>query len=145
MTVADNSRAILTSSDFIEVLVAMMVQIDTKKINDDLLRHLIKYGVITDTESAEQTIERIELARKRVQGQTIRVREAVERYGFANATLYKWRNDGWIRVVEDKPAQRFDESDLAMAAEIANMIGRAAGRAVFPPKPRSGRPKKQAS
>lgn len=38
----------------------------------------------------------------------------------------------------------FNEGDIAFARALADIVGHLPGRAVFPSKPRSGRPKKKA-
>jgi len=63
-------------------------------------------------------------------------------YGFNRHSIYNWAKDGWVKILVEEPRRKADQGDLAVARFLADKIGHVAGRAVFPPKPRSGRPKK---
>lgn len=117
----------------------------------DILRHLVRYGVISgqselcDLDEARAVAGQLAAARAGLEGVGIIVTEAVEKYGFADNTIYNWHAAGWVKVLGiDKSDHRlFNEADIAFARKLADLIGHTPGRAVFPPKPRSGRPRKK--
>lgn len=121
-------------------------------IHPDILKMLVRYEIIPggddtcDPDVAQEIAQRLHAARERFQGRGIVISDAVERYGFSPASIYKWSQQGWIKTVgkaERYNAQLYDEGDVAFAAALAEITGRVHGRSVFPAKPRSGRPKKR--
>lgn len=116
-----------------------------------LLRHLVVAGVIAgDTstcnlDEAAQVVARLRAVQAPIAGKPVLVSEAVKKYGFGTPTIHKWIADGRIKVLQPEPYILIDEGDIALAKELANLVGRIPGRAIFPAKPRSGRPRKTAA
>jgi hypothetical protein len=98
-----------------------------------------------NVEQAREIAEHLNAARDGIEGQGIGSRDAAAKYGFSHDTIYNWYKSGWIAAVGtgERNATLFNESDIAFARALADLRGQAAGKAVFPSKPRSGRPKKQ--
>jgi hypothetical protein len=117
----------------------------------ELLRHLVAAGVVAgdkstcDLDQAAQIVARLKAVQAPVQGKPILVSEAVKKYGFSSPSIYKWISDGWVKVLEQEPKILINEENIATARELADLIGHIPGRAVFPAKPRSGRPRKVAA
>lgn len=113
-----------------------------------LLRHLVAYELIPggcdlcDLDEAQLFAQRINDARTAVDGNPLLISDAAERYGFSSRSIYNWISAGWVRVLVEEPRRKVDEGDMATARFLANLIGHVPGRAIFPPKPRPGRPKK---
>jgi transposase-like protein len=78
-----------------------------------------------------------------LQGNLILVSKAAKKYGFHSNSIYDWIRNGWVTVLVPEPRRQVDEGDIALARAIANKQGQVSGRAIFPAKPRSGRPRKQ--
>jgi hypothetical protein len=103
-------------------------------------------GGVCDMEQAREIAARLDAARAPVEGQGITIEDAIIKYGFPNATIYRWHKAGWIDTVgvaEKYNAKLFNEGDIAFARALADLRGQAAGKSVFPAKHRSGRPRKQ--
>jgi hypothetical protein len=118
-------------------------------IRPELLRHLVAAGVVSgdksicDFEQAAQIVARLQNARLAADGCGILAREAATKYKFEVNSIYKWHSDGWIKALSEKGRNRiFNEGDIALARELADLVGHTPGRAIFPAKPRSGRPRK---
>lgn len=113
-----------------------------------ILRHLVDAGLVAgdksvcDYDQAAQLASELAAARAPVEGQPILITEAASKYGFSRESIYKWVGDGWVKVLQDEPRRRVNEGDIALARALADRVGQVAGRAVFPAKPRSGRPRK---
>jgi hypothetical protein len=128
-------------------------------LHPDILRMLVRDGLldgdmvswsshagVCNVEQAREIAEHLNAARAGVEGQGITIDEAISKYGFPNATIYRWHKAGWVHAVgvaEKYNAALFNEGDIAFARALADLRGQASGKSVFPPKPRSGRPKKQ--
>lgn len=122
------------------------------QLNESILRHLVNAGTVAgtgelcDLESAAKVAKELEAARAPVEGQGILATDAAVKYGFSVVSLYKWQAEGWIALLEDrKRGKIFNEGDIAMARKLANLLDHAPKRALFPARPRSGRPRKIAS
>lgn len=160
---APSPRAILSAEEH-----AMLADVDVSKLqfdqaakltglHPDILRKLVRDGVldgvvqprtgegVCDIAQARQIADRLHAARRPVEGQGIIVTAASEKYGFTTSTLYKWHQDNWLKVLgtTDSGDRLFNEGDVAFARALADLVGHLPGRAVFPAKPRSGRPPKQ--
>ena len=119
-----------------------------------ILRHLVRAGVlagaatpqadICNLDAATAIAGKLDEARKPVEGVGILATAAAEKYGFARKSIYRWYQNNWIKLLEidQSDHQIFNEGDIAFARALADIIGHAAGKAVFPAKPRSGRPRK---
>lgn len=118
-------------------------------LHEAILRHLVDAGVIAgdkslcDLEQAEQIAAELEAARAPVEGNPILVTEAAEKYGFERQNIYRWTRHGWVSVLQPEPRAKVNEADMVLARFLADRIGLIPGRAVFPAKPRSGRPRKK--
>ena len=123
----------------------------------DLLFHLVRYKVIPgkaprgagivgtcNIDDARTIAAQLGAARAPVEGLGILAPDAAKKYGFGVQSIYQWHEAGWVKLIDlDKSGHRlFNEGDLAVARVIADKIGQARGRAVFPSKPRPGRPRK---
>lgn len=114
----------------------------------EILRHLVAAGQLAgdksvcDLDQARVLVEQLQAARAPVEGVPILISEAVRKYRFSNPSIYKWVKESWVTVMEREPKVKVNEGDLAFARALADLVGHTAGRAVFPPKPRPGRPKK---
>lgn len=122
-------------------------------IHPDIIIMLHKRGVILpgeepgliDQTSARAIAEQLNSARRPVAGRAITVIEAEIRYDFSRNSIYRWEKLGWVKVLDltDVGDRLFDEGDIAFARQLANLSGHRSGRPVFPPQPRSGRPRKK--
>lgn len=119
-------------------------------IQPELLKHLVAAGVVAGDKSvcnfdqAAQIAAQLRAAQARADGQGILAPVAAEKYGFDVNSIYHWHNDGWVKVLsEGKRNRLFNEGDIILARELANLIGHVQGKSIFPPKPRSGRPRKR--
>jgi hypothetical protein len=117
----------------------------------ELLRHLVAAGVVSgdksvcDLDQAAKVVAHLRAAQAPVEGQPILATDAAVKYGFPPETIYRWQEAGQIKLLEARSRNRlFDEGDIALARALADMVGHTSGRAIFPSKPRSGRPKKAA-
>jgi hypothetical protein len=130
----------------------------TTGLHPDILRMLVRDGILPghlptpysadegcDLDEAQAIADQLNAARQPVEGQGIMASDAEDRYGFSYATIYNWHKNGWIKVVGTGSynAKLFNEGDIAFARALADLRGQAAGKAVFPAKPRSGRPRKK--
>ena len=119
-------------------------------IDQAIIRHLVNSGAITgssdlcDLDEIEQVANQLQQARSAVEGHGILATDAATKYGFTNQAIYKWIEAGWVRVVIERERNKLlNEPDIAAARVLANLVGQAQGRSIFPPKPRSGRPRKR--
>jgi hypothetical protein len=127
-------------------------------IHPDILRMLVRDGIlegvmhswkdqigICDLEQAREMADQLAAARVPVEGQGITATDAAEKYNFDRTSIHAWQKNGWITVIGTGSynARLFNEGDIAFARALADMRGQAAGKAVFPAKPRSGRPRKK--
>jgi hypothetical protein len=127
-------------------------------LHPDILRMLVRDGLlegdmvswsshagVCNVEQAREIAAQLDAARAGVEGQGISAYDAEAKYGFPNATIYNWHKSGWIQIVGTGTynAKLFNEGDIAFARALADLRGQAAGKSVFPAKPRSGRPRKQ--
>jgi len=116
-----------------------------------LIEHLVAAGVIAgdktncNLDEAAQIAARLRAAQAPVEGHPILVSEAVKKYGFHRHSIYNWIEGGWVKVIEPEPRIRVNEGNIALAHALAEMVGHVPGRAIFPAKPRSGRPSKKAA
>jgi hypothetical protein len=124
-------------------------------LHPDILRKLVRDAVLEglddpakpemgtcDIDQAKDIATHLIAARKPVDGNPINPTDASRKYGFSPTVLYKWQREGWINLV---PGNRtlFNEGDLAFAKALSDLISYKSGKAIFPPKPRSGRPRKR--
>jgi hypothetical protein len=119
---------------------------------EPIVRHLVDAGVlaggagVADLEDAQLLAGQLAEARAGVDGRGILATDAAEKYKFDVNTIYKWQKDGWVKVLVNRARNRIvNEGDIAYARALANMVGQVKGKAIFPPKPRSGRPRKRKS
>jgi hypothetical protein len=126
-------------------------------IHPDILSALVRDGVlpglpstatsdgVCDVDAAHEIAARLAAAREPVEGQPIGATEAGDKYGFNRITIQNWHKAGWIQIVGTGSynARLFNEGDIAFARALADLRGQAAGKSVFPAKPRSGRPRKK--
>ena len=117
----------------------------------EILAQLRQHGLVAgddkqiDLDDAARVVEDLRAAMRPFVGVPILISEAAEKYGFSVQSIQNWVRSGWVRVLIPEPRRRVDESDIVLAQAIAKMQGHIAGRAVFPAKPRSGRPRKAQS
>jgi hypothetical protein len=118
-------------------------------LSESILRHLVDAGVVAgdksvcDFEQAAEIAAQLAAARAPVEGQGILAPDAAAKYGFGVVSIYNWYRAGWVRALEEKPRGRvLNEGDIATARALADLQGQAAGKAVFPARPRTGRPRK---
>jgi hypothetical protein len=121
-------------------------------VDERIWEMLVKYGVIDGnkfqarTEQVQEIAERLNAARAAVEGQGITAREATEKYGFSFTNIYRWRDEGWIRIIgtaEKYGAAIYNEGDMAFARTLDDIVkGTGKRRPIFPARPRSGRPRK---
>jgi hypothetical protein len=123
----------------------------------ELLRKLVRDGVLPgdapwrvagivgwcDINEAHRIAVQLAEARQTVEGNGILATEAAQKYGFDTQTIYNWHRNGWVQVIEapGERNRRFNEGDIAFARAIADLTGK--GQNIYPPKQRSGRPKKK--
>jgi hypothetical protein len=126
-------------------------------IHPDILIALVRDGVlpglppspdsdgVCDIDDAHEIAAQLAAARQSVDGQGITATDAAEKYGFSYQTIYDWHKNDWITVIGTgkRKARLFNEGDIAFARALADLRGQAAGKSVFPAKPRSGRPRKK--
>jgi hypothetical protein len=127
-------------------------------LHPDILRMLVRDGLlegdmvswssqggVCDVEQAREIAARLDAARAPVEGQGISAYDASAKYQFDTQTIYNWHKNGWLTVLGKghRNTKLFNEGDVAFARALADLRGQAAGKAVFPAKPRSGRPRKQ--
>jgi hypothetical protein len=116
----------------------------------DIIAQLRRYEVIAgagdlvDLEDAARVVAELRAAVAPVAGQPMLISQAAEQYGFSVQSIQNWIRDGWVKVLIPEPRRKVDLGDVALAKAIADRQGHIKGRAVFPAKPRSGRPKKKA-
>jgi hypothetical protein len=114
-----------------------------------ILAQLRGYGLIAgdgnqiDLADAGRVVDKLQEATKPLIGKPILISAAATKYKFTTPSIYKWIAAGWVKVLVAEPRQHVDEGDMALAKAIADLQGHLPGRAVFPAKPRSGRPRKQ--
>ncbi|WP_141508606.1 hypothetical protein [Candidatus Chloroploca asiatica] len=118
-------------------------------LDEAIIRHLINSGAVAgsrdlcDLDEIEQVADKLLMARSAVDGHGILATDAATKYRFTNQVIYKWIDAGWVRVLIDRERNKLlNEPDIAAARVLADLVGQAQGRSVFPPKPRSGRPRK---
>jgi hypothetical protein len=126
-------------------------------IHPDILIALVRDGIIPgtlpsstadgvcDIDTARDIAAHLAAARQPVEGQGITATDAAEKYNFDRTSIHAWCKNGWVGVVGTGSynAKLFNEGDIAFARALADLRGQAAGKSVFPAKPRSGRPRKQ--
>ena len=117
----------------------------------EILAQLRQHGLVAgddkliNLDDAARVVAELRTAMAPFVGVPILISDAVRKYGFSDPTIYKWVKDGWVKVLVPEPKRRVDEGDMVLARTLANLQGHIAGRAVFPSKPRSGRPRKAQS
>jgi hypothetical protein len=127
-------------------------------LHPDILRMLVRDGLlegemmswssqsgVCNVEQSREIAEHLNAARAGVDGQGITATDAAEKYGFDRTSIHAWQKSDWIRIIGTGSynARLFNEGDIAFARALADLRGQAAGKAVFPAKPRSGRPRKK--
>ena len=114
----------------------------------EILAQLRQHGLVAgddkqiDLDDAARVVDELRAAMRPFVGVPILISEAARKYGFTTDSIYNWIKDGWVKVLIQEPRQRVDEGDMALAHELTKIKGHTQGRAVFPAKPRSGRPRK---
>ena len=114
----------------------------------EILAQLRQHGLVAgddrliDLDDAARVVDELRATMRPFVGVPILISDAARKYGFSDPTIYKWVRDGWVKVLVPEPRRKVDEGDIALAHAIAKRQGHIAGRAVFPAKPRSGRPRK---
>lgn len=121
-------------------------------LHPDILIQLVKSGALAgnaagdlstcDVDQAAIIAGQLGAARAPVEGQPILISDAAKKYGFHVNSFYRWIESGWVTVLQEEPRVRVNEGDIAFARALADLQGHLAGRAVFPARPRSGRPRK---
>jgi hypothetical protein len=118
-------------------------------LDEAIVRHLVGSGVVAgsqdlcDLDQIEAVAERLLSAREQRAGYGILGPDAASKYNFQVMNLYRWQREGWIKVLIDRQRNRlFDEGDIAFARALADEVQQVQGKAIFPAKPRSGRPRK---
>lgn len=115
----------------------------------EIIAQLRRYEVIAgaddqiDLDDAARVVAELRAAVAPVAGQPILISDAAEQYGFPVQTIQRWVTAGWVKVLVPELRRRVDQGDVALARAIADRQGHIKGRAVFPAKPRSGRPRKK--
>jgi hypothetical protein len=113
-----------------------------------ILAQLRDYGVVdgddelVDLDAAAHVVAELRASMAPYVGKPILISEAAKKYGFHSNSIYDWIRNGWVKVLVPEPRKRVDEGDVVLARALADRQGHLAGRAVFPSKPRSGRPRK---
>ena len=100
-------------------------------------------GLMVDIDDAARVVDELRATMRPFVGVPILISDAARKYGFNPGSIYNWVIGGWVKVLIEQPKRQVDEGDIALAKAIANLQGHIAGRAVFPAKPRSGRPRKE--
>lgn len=149
-------RAILSDTDIAFLKALRVSQMPFNEVaavtalHPDILKKLVKDKVLAgdkstcDIDQARTLAGQLAAARSSTEGKPITALEAAQRYKFSTSTLYSWVEAGWVRVLESTPVgdKLYNEGDLAFARALADLVGHKAGKPVFPPRPRSGRPRK---
>lgn len=152
------SRAILTVTTDKERTVTLSIEVTHIPIDQaagivglapELLRQFVRYGILpgeapyrtagivgsVDLDAAAQLAAQLHDARDRVAGNPITAPDAAVKYGIETRNLYRWHQEGWIKVLSGTRRNRlFDEGDIAMARSIADLVGMKSGKKVFPQK-----------
>ncbi len=114
-----------------------------------ILAQLRGYGVVDgddaliDLDDAAHVVAELRAVMAPYVGKPILISEAAKKYGFTVQSIQRWAISGWVKVLVPEPRKRVDEGDIVLARALADRQGHLAGRAVFPSKPRSGRPRKR--
>ena len=115
----------------------------------EILAQLRQHGLVAgddrliDLDDAAHVVDELRATMRPFVGVPILISDAARKYGFNPGSIYNWVIGGWVKVLIEQPKRQVDEGDIALAKAIANLQGHIAGRAVFPAKPRSGRPRKE--
>lgn len=115
----------------------------------EILAQLRQHGLVAeddkqiDLDDAARVVDELRATMRPFVGVPILISDAARKYGFNPGSIYNWVIGGWVKVLIEQPKRQVDEGDIALAKAIANLQGHIAGRAVFPAKPRSGRPRKK--
>jgi hypothetical protein len=124
-------------------------------LHPDILRMLVRDGILPgystpheeacDIDQAQAIADQLNAARAPVEGQKITAASAAEKYKFAKSSIHVWHRNDWVEVINtgSRHTKFFDEGDIAFARALADLRGQAAGKSVFPAKPRIGRPRKK--
>ena len=102
-------------------------------------------GLMVDIDDAARVVDELRATMRPFVGVPILISDAARKYGFTTDSIYNWIRDGWVKVLIQEPRKRVDEGDMVLAHELTKIKGHTQGRAVFPAKPRSGRPRKAQS
>ena len=117
----------------------------------EILAQLRQHGLVAgddrliDLDDAAHVVDELRATMRPFVGVPILISDAARKYGFTAAVIYKWIESGWVKVLVQEPLQKVDEGDMVLAKELTKIKGHIKGRAVFPAKPRSGRPRKAQS
>ncbi len=115
----------------------------------EILAQLRQHGLVAgdvrliDLDDAARVVDELRATMRPFVGVPILISDAARKYGFTAAVIYKWIESGWVKVLVQEPLQKVDEGDMVLAKELTKIKGHIKGRAVFPAKPRSGRPRKE--
>jgi hypothetical protein len=87
-----------------------------------------------DLDAARRVADQLAAARRPVDGIGILARAAAKKYGFSHPSIYRWRDDGWVKIVgrDEVGDQLLDEGDIAVARALADLSGHVAGKPIFP-------------
>lgn len=115
----------------------------------EILAQLRQHGLVSgddkliDLDDAARVVDELRATMRPFVGVPILISNAARKYGFTVQSIQRWVISGWVKVLVPEPRRWVDEADVVLAKNIADRQGHVAGRAVFPAKPRSGRPRKE--
>jgi hypothetical protein len=117
-----------------------------KLVRDGVLPGVAPYRVpalvgTCDLVAARRLAERLNAARRPVDGHGILVTEAAEKYRFNRELIYKWFKSGWVKQQGTAPNGDLlvNEGDIAFARALADLTGQQKGKPIFPPQPQQNR------
>lgn len=125
---------------------------EVTQLHPEILQQLVRFKILpgvvrgdfgtVDVDKAAQLAAQFAAARAPVEGNPITLSEAAEKYKFDRKSVHAWMTRGWVRVLVEEYPVKVNEGDVAFARALADLQGHLRGKAVFPSKPRPGRPKK---
>lgn len=160
VTVSDAPRAILSPEEVARLIALVNTTphqsfehaAAVTELPAELLRKLVRDKIIPgsapyrvtgvvgwcDIDAAKQIAHQLAAARRPVEGKGILATTAATKYGFSSASIYRWRDDGWVKEVGRDAIgdQLLNEGDIAFARALADLSGHLPGKPVFPPAKR---------